>query len=74
MQKNSTLQAKKYLTQAEIAIELGVSERTIARWIRIGKLKAFRLHNVTRIDPDDFEIFLKQNTLPEFTESEGETK
>ena len=56
------IQSPKYISQSAAAEYLGVSERTIARWVRNGELKAFRLHNVTRIVQTDFERFLQRYT------------
>lgn len=72
MQEVNSSQTKQYLTMLDIAIQLEVSERTIARWIRAGKLRAFRLHNVTRIHREDYENFLKQNTQKKFDEMGGD--
>jgi excisionase family DNA binding protein len=60
MQDQIQIQHPKYISQSAAAESLGVSERTIARWVRTGKLRAFRLHNVTRIVQADFEKFLEK--------------
>lgn len=60
MQKE--FRSQKYISQSAAAEFLDVSERTIARWIRTGQLRAFRLHNVTRIIRTDFEHFLEKHT------------
>jgi excisionase family DNA binding protein len=52
----------KYISQSAAAEFLSVSERTIARWVRQGKLRAFQLNNVTRITKEDFEQFIAQYT------------
>lgn len=56
------VQTPKYISQAAAAEFLSVSERTIARWVRQGRLRAFRLNNVTRITTGDFEKFIEQYT------------
>ncbi len=56
------VQTSKYISQSAAAEFLNVSERTIARWVRQGRLRAFRLNNVTRITRQDFEKFIEQYT------------
>jgi excisionase family DNA binding protein len=45
--------AKRYLTKAQVAELLGVSKRTVQRWIASGRLRAVRLgRNTVRIAED----------------------
>ncbi|OZE31529.1 MULTISPECIES: helix-turn-helix domain-containing protein [unclassified Rhodococcus (in: high G+C Gram-positive bacteria)] len=47
------------MTQASAAQELGVTVRTIRRWIAAGKLRAVRIGGrEIRIDPADLDAFL----------------
>jgi len=38
-----TLEGENYITVVEVARRVGVSEETVRRWIRLGKLPARRL-------------------------------
>ena len=50
---------RRYLSLTEFADELGVSTRTVRRWIADGKLKAVRpSQRVTRISRDEINRFL----------------
>ena len=51
---------EKLLTLAETAKILRVSERTIMRYLKSGKLKAAKL-GIWRIKESDLEKFLKEN-------------
>jgi len=51
-----------FISLYEAAERLDISERTLARWIRNGELRAFRVNNITRISRDDFINFIKSNT------------
>ena len=52
---------KPLLRAKEIAQELGVTTNTVLRWIRVGKLKAFRLSTGTiRIAQEDYQEFLSK--------------
>ncbi len=62
-----------YLTTDDAAKRLGVSERTVMRWVRVGLLRAFRLGSVTRIATDDFEKFIFQNTRQQENETDGQS-
>ncbi len=58
------------LSPAAVALHLGVSKRTVLRWIERGDLPAFRIGSVTRIEIAEFERFLTlhctagQNPMP----------
>ncbi len=45
----------------EIAERMGVSKRTVLRWIERGDLAAYRVGSVTRIRSDDFDAFLRKH-------------
>jgi len=46
------------MTLKEVAQEFKVSRRTVYRWIKAGKLKAFMLGDqIYRVDEADFEDF-----------------
>ena len=53
---NSTIKTLKATDKAK---ELGVSEKTVWRWIKKDELKAHKLGGQWRISPEDREIFLK---------------
>jgi excisionase family DNA binding protein len=63
-------QGPTYLTVAEAAEMMRVSDRTIYRWIREKRLKCFRVCNVTRIEEKDLYAFIAEYT----TEIEDEDK
>ena len=48
----------KFFTIAEIAERLGVSTRTVRRWIRSGDLVAHRFGGIVRISEKDLRAFL----------------
>ena len=52
--------ADRWLTKADLADRLAVSERTVTNWIARGWLKAYRLGTSVRIDPDDVKTFLEE--------------
>lgn len=45
------------LTVKDIATELKVTERTVRRWIKDGKLKTFKIQGVLRVDTAEFLRF-----------------
>jgi len=49
------------LSPTEVARRLGVSRRTVRRWIKSGVLPAYRVGGVYRIAPDEFASFLEQS-------------
>ena len=49
------------LTPAAIAKQMGVSKRTVLRWIERGDLPAFRIGSVTRIEATELDRFLAQH-------------
>jgi excisionase family DNA binding protein len=52
---------KEFLTIDAVAQALSVSTRTVRRWIKSRQLVAHRVHRVVRIDPADFDAFLRQH-------------
>jgi excisionase family DNA binding protein len=50
-----------FLTIDEVAQALGVSTRTVRRWIKSGQLVAHRMRRMVRIAPADFDAFLRQH-------------
>jgi excisionase family DNA binding protein len=50
-----------YLTVADVAKQLQISEDTVRRWIKTGKLPALKIGKEWRVAPDDLEAFLKQS-------------
>ena len=52
----ATTQRRRRLTVEESADRLGVSKKSIRRWIADGTLPAFRINgHMIRIDPDDLD-------------------
>ncbi len=56
-----TQSGKEVLTLAEIAARLGVSRRTVLRWVQEGDLPAYRIRGIIRVRPEDFEAFLARS-------------
>jgi len=53
------------LSPAEIARRLGVSKRTVLRWIEMGLLPAYRIGTLIRVHHEDFSTFLaRHRTIP----------
>lgn len=52
-----------YLSIAEAADKLQVSERTIRNWIEAGKLPAYRFGLAYRIKTEDFESFIESSKV-----------
>ncbi len=50
-----------YLTVADVARQLQISEDTVRRWLKSGKLPALKIGKEWRIDPDDLKTFLAQS-------------
>jgi excisionase family DNA binding protein len=48
----------RFFTIAEVAERLGVSTRTVRRWIKVGDLVAYRISGVLRITESDLRAFL----------------
>ncbi len=58
----------------DVAKMLGVSERTVRRWIEDKKLKAMKLGRGWRIEHDDLMEFMKTRTNIQETENTEEKK
>ncbi len=50
-----------YLTVTDVAKQLQVSEDTVRRWLKSGKLVGLKFGKDWRIDPDDLKAFLAQS-------------
>lgn len=57
-----TLQQEAKLTVKEIADNLKVTERTVRRWIKDGKLEARKIQGIVRIEPQEYQRFLKKES------------
>jgi excisionase family DNA binding protein len=55
--------AECFLTVAEVAERLRVTQRTVRNWIRKGYLVAYRLDGVVRISPVDLDRFIKARRI-----------
>jgi excisionase family DNA binding protein len=53
-----SLSRNSFLSVADVADHLGVSDKTIRRWIGGGELHAHRLGRQIRINSDDLTAFL----------------
>ena len=51
---------KKYYTCEEVAARLGVRVATVWTWVRTGKLVAYKIGRIYRIDEEDLTMFLKE--------------
>lgn len=49
-----------YLTVADVAKQLQISEDTVRRWIKSGKLPALKIGKEWRIDPEELKSLLAQ--------------
>ncbi|WLP90588.1 helix-turn-helix domain-containing protein [Gordonia sp. NB41Y] len=57
----STRTPSKYVSPGQLAAELGLSDRTVRRWIAEGKIAAVRLSaRVIRIDRAEVDRFLSE--------------
>ena len=54
-------QVDEFLTNAEVAERLKLSERTVRRWIESGDLKAHKIGGCVRISYRDFANFLERH-------------
>jgi excisionase family DNA binding protein len=50
-----------YLTVADVAKQLQISEDTVRRWIKSGKLPALKIGKEWRVDPEELKAFLAQS-------------
>jgi len=49
-----------YFTAQELADQLRVNVMTIYRYVKAGKIKAYKIGKEFRIDGDEFDSFLKR--------------
>lgn len=47
------------MTPDQVARHLGVSANTVRQWVRLGKLKGFRVGSRLRIRPEDVQAFVE---------------
>jgi len=52
---------KEYYSPQEIAEKFNLKPRTVANWIRQGKLKAIKLGDLWRVHRADLEAFIKDS-------------
>ena len=50
-------------TVEEVAERLQVSDQTVRRWVKSGKLKAYKPGREWRVKPSDLETFLESRTV-----------
>ncbi len=55
----------------DIAERMGVSKRTVLRWIERGDLPAYRVGSVTRVRCEDFDTFLRKHLWDRTSQSTG---
>jgi excisionase family DNA binding protein len=60
-----------YLTVEEMAKELKVSEETVRRLIRSGKLKGIKIGKVLRVNKETYDNFISASEVTNFTNSGG---
>jgi len=51
----------KLLTPAEAAEMLSVSEKTVKKWLRQGKLRGVKVAHLWRLRKEDLERFIKES-------------
>lgn len=52
-----------YYTAPQVAKMLGVTNMSVNRWIRAGKLKAYKFGRVYRIPVEEFERFVRESKV-----------
>jgi excisionase family DNA binding protein len=60
---SSAIAPGRFYSIDEVADHLGVSPRTIRRWINAGKLRAHRFGRTLRIANDDLQDFLSRHEI-----------
>jgi excisionase family DNA binding protein len=53
---------ERFLTPAQIAERLQVSEKTVTRWLQAGDLKGIKIGRLWRVREEDFEAFLQASS------------
>ena len=59
----SVTEVERFFTVDEIAARLQVSDQTVRRWVKSGKLIAFKPGKELRIHPTDLEEFLESRKV-----------
>ncbi len=54
---------QQWLKPAEVAKQLGVSERTVHRLIEYGKLRAYKIGRSVKFRPEDVEEYLQNSQI-----------
>ncbi len=57
------LAAERFLSLEDVAERLQVSDRTVRRWVKEGKLAAYKPGREWRIRPGDLEDFLESRKV-----------
>ena len=57
-----TEETKELLTVQEVMLQLKVSNETVYRWIKAGKLRATRLGGLWRVSRGDVDKFIQQGS------------
>lgn len=52
------------LTVKDVASELNVTEQSVRRWIKQGKLQRIKLSKSIRIAPEELQRFIKEGQIP----------
>lgn len=55
--------SQQWLSTDEAAKRIGVTARTLYRFIDAGELVAYRFGRVIRLQPDDVEVFIKARRI-----------
>ncbi len=71
MNECMAIDSSSMLSPGAVARYMGVSKRTVLRWIERGDLPAFRLGSVTRIEIAEFEHFLALHSAAEQNATRG---
>lgn len=61
MFSSSKFKTGHFLTVEDVATLLGYSDKTIRRWIKNGRLKAYRANRQLRISEADLQDFLNRS-------------
>lgn len=57
------MQQIEYYTLDEVAVMLKVVYLTVYRWVRAGKLKAYKVGKQYRISKEQLDLFLELNSI-----------
>ena len=61
--ESTTIVRRRWLSTGEAAQELGITPRTLYRLIDTGRLAAYRLGRVIRIESDDLHSYLQSTRI-----------